>query len=53
LDGKFNKIGTKYMKGNFADFYKNINGFKKSFRPRTKSVVDVNGRLQRISYANY
>jgi len=53
LDGKFNKIGTKYTKGNFTDLHKNVNGFKKSFRPRTKSVVDVNGHLQRISCANY
>jgi len=52
LGGKFNKIGTKYMKGNFTDLHKNRNGFKKRFRPRIKSVVDVNGHLQRISYAN-
>jgi hypothetical protein len=50
---KFNKIGTKNMKRNITDLHKNMNCFKKGFRPRTKSLVDVKGRLQRISYADY
>jgi hypothetical protein len=41
------------MNQNITDLHKNINGFKKGFRRRTKSLVDVKGRLQRISYANY
>jgi hypothetical protein len=41
------------MKRNITNLHKNINGFKKGFRPRAKSVVDVKGHLQRTSFANY
>jgi hypothetical protein len=41
------------MNRNITRLHKNINGFKKVFIPRAKSVVDVKGHLQTISSANY
>jgi hypothetical protein len=45
LKGKINELETNNKNKNIRDLYRDINGFKKGYKPRINIIKDGNGNL--------